>query len=186
MLLNLKNTFDIIIIMKNKNTQNDLFDTPPQIYDIDYVNENLEEVLSKATDVAYVYVPDPRDPFHWGLITDEYPNIKKVHIFTSILCKRHFKQVENDSRYDILYIDGEQEKDPFKFYDVKFDYIYINRFDLAFQNPIDYDPILNMKILNDAIEHLKDENSILVNDTEEDECVVYKKGKQQVNNQINF
>ena len=141
--------------MNNTNTQIDISDMQLQVYDYKSIDEY--EVLKKATEIAYVYVPDADEGQYY---VSKYKNIKKVHIFTYDFYKSNFKQFENDSRYKIYYID-EYEKDPFKYCDAKFDFIDITRLDIIFENTIANDPIFNMKILNDAINHLNDENSVL-------------------------
>lgn len=141
--------------MKNTNTQIDISDIQLQVYDYKSIDE--DEVLKKAAEIAYVYVPDADEGQYY---VSKYKNIKKIHIFTYDFYKSNFKQFENDSRYKIYYID-EYEKDPFKYCDAKFDFIDITRLDIIFENTIANDPIFNMKILNDAINHLKDENSVL-------------------------
>ena len=131
-----------------------------RVYPYDYDNYKLEtNVLKSATDIASVYIPWI-DSF---MDIEEYPNIKKIHIFTLIDYKDDLKSFENDSRFKIYYID-EYDRDPFKDCDVKFDYIYLATLENA--------TFLNMKILNDALNHLKDENSIVVKADAEDAVII--------------
>ena len=131
-----------------------------RVYPYDYINN--DEVLKKGTEIAIVYDPWP----NYITENEEYHNIKKIHIFTSIDYKDDVKYFENDSRYKIWFID---DRDPFKDCDVKFDYIQLDS--------LKDEEFLNMKILNDAINHLKDENSIIVK-TNYDDLMIIKMPKK--------
>lgn len=157
--------------MKNTNTQIDISDMQLQVYDYKSIDE--DEVLKKATEIAYVYVPDAYEGQYYA---SKYKNIKKVHIFTSIDNKKYFKSVQNNSHYKVWFVD---EKDPLKNCDEKFDCIIIHRNHKGF----------NCILSEDAIKHLKDENSAVIDRVDSRGArhwYVYKLCKQQVNNPINF
>ena len=104
--------------------------------------------LKNAKTVALLYLGSP---YYMTRVLEEY-NIKEVNIFTAKDFKFIYEPFENAERVKIWYVDD--MKDTFKDCDMKFDCIIMNP---------PYQRNLHLKILAEAIKHLKDEKSICVN-----------------------
>ena len=104
--------------------------------------------LKNAKTVALLYLGSP---YYMTRALEEY-NIEEVNIFTAKDFKFIYEPFENAERVKIWYVDN--VKDTFKECDMKFDCIIMNP---------TYQRNLHLKILAEAIKHLKDEKSVCVN-----------------------
>ena len=104
--------------------------------------------LKNAKTVALLYLGSP---YYMTRALEEY-NIEEVNIFTAKDFKFIYEPFENAERAKIWYVDN--VKDTFKECDMKFDCIIMNP-------PSQRN--LHLKILAEAIKHLKDEKSVCVN-----------------------
>ena len=104
--------------------------------------------LKNAKTVALLYLGSP---YYMTRALEEY-NIEEVNIFTAKDFKFIYEPFENAERVKIWYVDN--VKDTFKECDMKFDCIIMNP---------PYQRNLHLKILAEAIKHLKDEKSVCVN-----------------------
>ena len=104
--------------------------------------------LKNAKTVALLYLGSP---YYMTRALEEY-NIEEVNIFTAKDFKFIYEPFENAERAKIWYVDN--VKDTFKECDMKFDCIIMNP---------PYQRNLHLKILAEAIKHLKDEKSVCVN-----------------------
>ena len=104
--------------------------------------------LKNAKTVALLYLGSP---YYMTRALEEY-NIEEVNIFTTKDFKFIYEPFENAERAKIWYVDN--VKDTFKECDMKFDCIIMNP---------PYQRNLHLKILAEAIKHLKDEKSVCVN-----------------------
>ena len=104
--------------------------------------------LKNAKTVALLYLGSP---YYMTRALEEY-NIEEVNIFTTKDFKFIYEPFENAERVKIWYVDN--VKDTFKECDMKFDCIIMNP---------PYQRNLHLKILAEAIKHLKDEKSVCVN-----------------------
>lgn len=98
--------------------------------------------LKNAKTVALLYLGSP---YYMTRALEEY-NIKEVNIFTTKDFKFIYEPFENAERVKIWYVDN--VKDTFKECDMKFDCIIMNP---------PYQRNLHLKILAEAIKHLKDD-----------------------------
>src|SRR5574344_2082356 len=101
--------------------------------------------LKSAKDIALLYLGSP---YYAKQVLEEYNNIKKVNIFTTAEFKFIYEPFEKDTNYRIWYV--EDPKDTFKECDMKFDCIIMNP---------PYSNNLHLKILAEAIKHLKDDGT---------------------------
>ena len=104
--------------------------------------------LKNAKTVALLYLGSP---YYMTRALEEY-NIEEVNIFTTKDFKFIYEPFENAERVKIWYVDN--VKDTFKECDMKFDCIIMNP---------PYQRNLHLKILAEAIKHLKDEKSVCMN-----------------------
>ena len=104
--------------------------------------------LKNAKTVALLYLGSP---YYMTRALEEY-NIEEVNIFTTKDFKFIYEPFENAERVKIWYVDN--VKDTFKECDMKFDCIIMNP---------PYQRNLHLKILAEAIKHLKDDKSVCVN-----------------------
>ena len=104
--------------------------------------------LKNAKTVALLYLGSP---YYMTRALEEY-NIEEVNIFTTKDFKFIYEPFENAKRAKIWYVDN--VKDTFKECDMKFDCIIMNP---------PYQRNLHLKILAEAIKHLKDDKSVCVN-----------------------
>ena len=104
--------------------------------------------LKNAKTVALLYLGSP---YYMTRALEEY-NIEEVNIFTTKDFKFIYEPFENAERAKIWYVDN--VKDTFKECDMKFDCIIMNP---------PYQRNLHLKILAEAIKHLKDDDSKVVN-----------------------
>ena len=104
--------------------------------------------LKNAKTVALLYLGSP---YYMTRALEEY-NIEEINIFTTKDFKFIYEPFENAERVKIWYVDN--VKDTFKECDMKFDCIIMNP---------PYNRGLHLKILAEAITHLKDEKSTCVN-----------------------
>ena len=104
--------------------------------------------LKNAKTVALLYLGSP---YYMTRVLEEY-NIEEVNIFTAKDFKFIYEPFEDAERVKIWYVDD--MKDTFKDCDMKFDCIIMNP---------PYERNLHLKILAEAVKHLKDEKSTCVN-----------------------
>ena len=103
-----------------------------------------DSCLKNAKTVALLYLGSP---YYMTRALEEY-NIEEVNIFTAKDFKFIYEPFENAERVKIWYVDN--VKDTFKECDMKFDCIIINP---------PYQRNLHLKILAEAIKHLKDDGT---------------------------
>lgn len=131
--------------MIDNTSEFDLFDIPNQAAIYDSLIKNQWNLLKQANDVALVNLGSP---YYSQRILEEYPNIKNVHIFVPAEYVFIYMPFYNNNTINIQYV---------KDYKYTFKNCY-TKFDCIFINPPVNDILVAMKILNDSVKYLKDEN----------------------------
>ena len=119
----------------------------PQVYDILF--GKAADRLTYVESVALLYLGGPYYPVR---LLEQYNNIKEVNDFTRKDFNFIYEPYENNKQIKIWYVDD--VNDTFRNCNMKFDCIIMNP---------PYQRNLHLKILAEAIKHLKDEKSVCVN-----------------------
>ena len=119
----------------------------PQVYGMLF--RKAADRLKYAKSVALLYLGGPYYPVR---LLEEYNNIKEVNVFTRKDFKFIYEPYENNKQIKIWYVDD--VNDTFRNCNMKFDCIIMNP---------PYHRNLHLKILAEAIKHLKDNKSVCVN-----------------------
>lgn len=113
--------------------------------------ERAGECLETAKSVCLLGLSNWR---YGEWILAEHKNVERVTIIESSQLKFMYRDLESLVKYNIIYVNDDKYVDALESLEMKFDCIIMNP---------PYSRNLHLKILAEAIKHLKDENSVCVN-----------------------